>query len=197
MEPQEYATLPLTETEVRVLGCLVEKEATTPDHSPLTLNALVAACNQKSNRSPTMSLDDRTVVRALDKLRDKKLALMLTGASNRVPKYAHTLGKAFPVDPAQSAVLCVLMLRGPQTLGEIKSRCERLHRIANRIHVDINTTQLASFDDDTIRFILNLASHLSEALAECNVSLQGIARQSFHTNLSATDCRRRPEVTRR
>jgi uncharacterized protein YceH (UPF0502 family) len=117
----------LTHQEARVLGCLIEKALTTPDYYPLTLNALTAACNQKSNREPVASYDDKTVVRALDGLREKKLAWMVHTAGSRVPKYDHRLGEKLALGPAETAVLCTLMLRGPQTTGELKARCGRLH----------------------------------------------------------------------
>ena len=117
---------PLNAAEVRVLGSLIEKQITTPDYYPLTLNALVNACNQLTNRDPVVAFDDQTVVRALDGLRDKRLATMFTGAESRVAKYKHTLTDALLLTPGEVALLCVLMLRGPQTLGELRTRSERL-----------------------------------------------------------------------
>jgi uncharacterized protein YceH (UPF0502 family) len=118
----------LTETEARVLGALVEKEATTPDYYPLSLNALVNACNQKSNRHPVMSLDEDAVRAALDGLNKKGLAGTASGADSRVTKYEHRLQEAFNFSRPETAVLCVLLLRGPQTPGELRSRTERLYR---------------------------------------------------------------------
>lgn len=117
----------LSAAEVRVLGSLIEKQVTTPDNYPLSLNALTNACNQLSSRDPVVSYDEQTVVRALDSLRDKHLAILYNGAESRVSRYKHTLPDAIPVTPAELALLCVLMLRGPQTVGELRSRCERLH----------------------------------------------------------------------
>src|SRR5688572_27824286 len=116
----------LNATEVRVLGSLIEKQITTPDYYPLTLNALVNACNQLTNRDPVVTFDDQTVVRALDGLREKRLATLFTGAESRVAKYKHTLTDAVLLTPGEVALLCVLMLRGPQTLGELRTRSERL-----------------------------------------------------------------------
>ena len=116
----------LDAAEVRVLGALIEKQITTPDYYPLTLNALTNACNQLTNREPVVAYDEQTVVRALDKLRDKRLATLFTGAESRVAKYKHTLTDAILLTPAEVALLCVLMLRGPQTLGELRTRSERL-----------------------------------------------------------------------
>lgn len=116
----------LSAVEVRVLGALVEKQVTTPDYYPLTLNALVNACNQLTNREPVVSYDETTVVRALDGLREKRLATLFSGAESRVAKYKHNLGDVLVLTPAETAVLCVLMLRGPQTVGELRTRTERL-----------------------------------------------------------------------
>lgn len=119
--------LPLLDAaEVRVLGSLIEKQITTPDYYPLTLNALTNACNQLTNREPVVAFEDQTVVRALDKLRDKRLATLFTGAESRVAKYKHTLTDALLLTPGEVALLCILMLRGPQTLGELRTRSERL-----------------------------------------------------------------------
>jgi uncharacterized protein YceH (UPF0502 family) len=101
----------------------------TPDYYPLTLNALTAACNQLTSRDPIMSLDERTVVRGLDDLRDKRLVWTVSAAGSRVPKYEHRLGDSLALSPPEQATLCVLLLRGPQTIGEIRARTERLCRI--------------------------------------------------------------------
>lgn len=118
---------PLNPVEVRVLGSLVEKEITTPDYYPLTLNALTNACNQSSNRDPVVSFSEKDVVRGLDSLRERKLAFMFQGADSRVSKYGHRLVESFEVSRPETAVLCVLMLRGPQTVGEIRGRTGRMH----------------------------------------------------------------------
>lgn len=118
----------LNDTEVRVLGALVEKEITTPDYYPLSLNALVNACNQKSNRHPVMNLDEDAVREALASLNEKGLAGAASGADSRVTKYEHRLQEAFNFTRPEIAVLCVLMLRGPQTPGELRGRAERLQR---------------------------------------------------------------------
>jgi uncharacterized protein YceH (UPF0502 family) len=118
----------LTASEARVLGALVEKEATTPDYYPLSLNALINACNQRSNRDPVMDLDEEAVRQALHGLEDKKLAGRARGADGRVAKYEHWLGEAFNLSRAETALLCVLLLRGPQTPGELRGRTERMHR---------------------------------------------------------------------
>jgi uncharacterized protein YceH (UPF0502 family) len=116
----------LDAAEVRVLGSLIEKQISTPDYYPLTLNALTNACNQLSNREPVVSYDENTVLRAIDGLRTKRLATQYAGAESRVAKYKHTLTDALLLTPAEVALLCVLMLRGPQTVGELRGRSERL-----------------------------------------------------------------------
>lgn len=117
----------LTAAEARVLGCLVEKEATTPDYYPLTMNALINGCNQRSNREPVMDLDEDDVRLALHGLEDKKIAGRARSADGRVTKYEHWLGEAFNFSRAETALLCVLLLRGPQTPGELRGRTERMH----------------------------------------------------------------------
>ena len=116
----------LNEHEVRVLGCLIEKELATPEYYPLTLNALTNACNQKSNRDPVLSMAEADVVRALDALRFKQLAL-LSAEGGRVPKHRHLLAEKLRLTPAELALCCELLLRGPQTLGELRTRAERMH----------------------------------------------------------------------
>jgi len=117
--------------EVRVLGALIEKAITTPDYYPLTLNALTNACNQTSNRDPVLAFDEATVVRALDALRGRRLAFLFSGADSRVPKYGQKLAEVLELAPDEVAVLCELMLRGPQTIGEIRSRAGRMHEFAS------------------------------------------------------------------
>jgi uncharacterized protein YceH (UPF0502 family) len=118
----------LKPVEVRVLGALVEKEITTPDYYPLSLNALINACNQKNNRDPLMTLDDNAVRDALSGLQEQRLAGPASGADSRVTKYEHRLQEVFNFTRGEIAVLCVLMLRGPQTPGELRGRTERMHR---------------------------------------------------------------------
>ncbi|MFZ3266780.1 MAG: YceH family protein [Terriglobales bacterium] len=119
--------LVLTETEVRVLGSLIEKDITTPDYYPLSLNALVNACNQKSNRDPFMQLDENAVRDALSGLQEHRLAGPARGADSRVTKYEHRTQEVFNFTRGEVAVLCVLLLRGPQTPGEMRGRTERMH----------------------------------------------------------------------
>src|SRR4051794_18313721 len=120
--------LKLTTAEARVLGSLIEKEITTPDYYPLSLNALINACNQRSNREPVMDLDEDDVRQALHGLEAKQLAGRARSADGRVTKYEHWLGEAFNFSRAETALICVLLLRGPQTPGELRGRTERMHR---------------------------------------------------------------------
>jgi uncharacterized protein YceH (UPF0502 family) len=118
---------PLTEIEVRVLGSLIEKDITTPDYYPLSLNALVNACNQKNNREPVMALDENSVSEALSSLQEKRLAGPASGADSRVTKYEHRLQEVFNFDRREIAVVCVLLLRSAQTPGELRGRTERMY----------------------------------------------------------------------
>ncbi len=120
--------LQMNAVEARVIGALMEKESTTPDYYPLSLNALVNACNQKSNREPVMELDENTVRDALESLREKRLAGPTSSADSRVTKYEHRIQEIFNFTRGESALICVLLLRGPQTPGELRGRTERIHR---------------------------------------------------------------------
>jgi uncharacterized protein len=117
----------LTEVETRVLGALIEKDITTPDYYPLSLNALVNACNQKNNRDPVMTLDEGAVRDALASLQEKRMAGPASGADSRVTKFEHRLQEVFNFDRREIAVVCVLLLRGPQTPGELRSRTDRMY----------------------------------------------------------------------
>jgi uncharacterized protein len=118
----------LNPAEARVLGALIEKDITTPDYYPLSLNALINACNQKNNREPVTNFDEETVRLALRNLSDKRLAGPASGADGRVTKYEHRLQEVFNFTRPETAILCVLLLRGPQTPGELRGRTERMHR---------------------------------------------------------------------
>ena len=118
----------LNAAEARVLGSLIEKDITTPDYYPLSLNALVNACNQKNNREPVTNLDEETVRLALRNLSDKRLAGAAGGADSRVTKYEHRLQEVLNLTRPETAILCVLLLRGPQTPGELRGRTERMYR---------------------------------------------------------------------
>ena len=146
--PEERVALEeeLTQVQVRVLGCLMEKQATTPDYYPLTLNALVTACNQTSNREPVVTYDASIVTEALDDLRARKLTRIVHSPSARAPKFRHVLDEALGIDEATRAVLTVMMLRGPQTLGELRTRTERMHTFESTAEVESLLQRLASAD---------------------------------------------------
>jgi uncharacterized protein len=127
--------------ELRVLGCLIEKQRTTPDVYPLSLNALRGACNQTTNRDPVVDYDEPTIRAALDRLSRKRWARLASGPGSRAVKYRHLLDEALELSDPELAVLSVLMLRGPQTPGELKQRCERLHAFASlgAVHETLET----------------------------------------------------------
>ena len=135
---------PLDPAEIRVLGALLEKEITTPEYYPLTLNALVNACNQKSNRDPVVNYQEELVQQALALLRHKGLAVRISGAGHRVEKYGHLLGEKLNLGRGESAVLCVLMLRGPQTIGELRGRTERMYEFTELADVEHCLESLAA-----------------------------------------------------
>ncbi len=118
---------PLHPVEIRVLGALIEKDITTPEYYPLTVNSLQNACNQKSSRDPVVQFDEQTVEQALELLKTKHLVVRVSGAGHRVEKFAHRLGETLNLGRREMALLCVLMLRGPQTVGELRGRTERMH----------------------------------------------------------------------
>ena len=137
----------LTEIEARVVGALVEKQLTTPEYYPLTLNALVAACNQKTNREPVVSYSDETVQKALDDLRERNLVYVFYGSTSRVPKYKHMLPQVYDLEASETAVMCVLMLRGAQTLGELRERTGRLYEFSGIGEVNETLDRLEKRDE--------------------------------------------------
>lgn len=127
----------LSEVEARVLACLIEKSIATPENYPLSLNSLVNACNQKSNRNPVMDLDERTVSNAVDTLRfTHTIVVQVSEAGSRVPKFKHDIAQHLPHTPEITAILCELMLRGPQTVGELKAHTKRLFGFTNLVEID-------------------------------------------------------------
>jgi hypothetical protein len=140
----------LNDFELRVLGALVEKQIATPDYYPITLNALTNACNQKNHRDPVVSFNEADVERAIESLRGKQLAFLFEGAVARVPKFGHTFPKAYSLDPAETAVLCVLMLRGPQTPGELRSRTAHLHNFESLAAVEEILHRLATREEPLV-----------------------------------------------
>ena len=140
----------LNEIEARVLGSLVEKQVTTPEYYPLTLNSLTLACNQKNNRTPVTSYDETAVAQALETLREKNLAYVFYGSTSRVPKYKHVLPEVMHLSPPELALMCVLLLRGPQTTGELATRAFRLHEFAGLEEVETTLNSLISREPDAL-----------------------------------------------
>jgi uncharacterized protein len=140
----------LNEVEVRVLGALVEKQVTTPEYYPLTLNALVQACNQKNNRNPVVSFDEEAVMQAVESLRGKNLVYVFYGSTSRVPKYKHMMTEIFELSPRELAIMCVLMLRGPQTPGELRGRTERLYDFSGMEEVEETLALLSNKDPQVL-----------------------------------------------
>ena len=146
--------------EVRVLGALLEKDLTTPEYYPMTVNALVAASNQKSNREPVVAFDDSTVEQALESLKDKGWTSRLSGAGHRVEKWSHRFGEKLNLSPRELALICVLMLRGPQTPGELRGRTERMHSFSDLEDVE---SALQSLDHKELAMKLPVAPGMKEA----------------------------------
>jgi hypothetical protein len=155
--------------EARVLGALLEKEMATPEYYPLSLNALVNACNQKSNRDPVVSYDGDTVVQALEGLRAKALAVRITGADSRVPKHGQRFTETLNLGRREEALICVLLLRGPQTVGELRTRSERLH----------------NFDD--LESVENTLHHLAELGMVKKLPRQAGSREARYAHLLSGD----------
>ena len=146
--------LQLGDNEIRVLGALIEKEITTPDYYPLSLNALVNACNQKSNRDPVMNLNEDTVRQALHSLNEKGLAGNASSAGDsRVPKFEHRMQEAFNFTRRETAIMCVLMLRGPQTPGELRGRSERMHRFEDLTDVQSTLQKLMTREEPLVKIL--------------------------------------------
>jgi len=143
----------LTEVECRVLGALIEKDTTTPDYYPLSLNALVNACNQKNNREPVMNLDESSVQEALAGLQDQRLAGPARGADSRVTKYEHRIQEVFNFTRGETAILCVLLLRGPQTPGELRGRTERMFRFEHLDDVQSTLQRLMERDPPLVKML--------------------------------------------
>lgn len=140
----------LNEIEARVLGSLVEKQLTTPEYYPLTLNALVNACNQKNNRDPMVSYDETTVTQCLETLRDRNLVYVFYGSTSRVPKYKHMLPTVYELEPSETAVMDIMLLRGPQTLGELRTRTERLYSFSGLGEIQETLDGLIRRDDPVV-----------------------------------------------
>jgi uncharacterized protein len=140
----------LTDIETRVLGALVEKQVTTPEYYPLTLNALTLACNQKNNRNPVTAYSENDVAQAVESLREKNLAYVFYGSTSRVPKYKHVMPEVLHLNAAETALMCVLMLRGPQTPGELRGNASRLHEFSGLDEVEQTLSGLISHEPDPL-----------------------------------------------
>lgn len=145
--------LTLSPEETRILGCLIEKEHTTPDQYPLSLNGVMIACNQSTNRDPVTYYTEQTVALGLDDLRGKQLVTQLWGAGSRVQKYRHNLLAVHELNPREVALICVLLLRGPQTPGELRLRAERLHPFASLAEVEETLQGLALLSEPLVRSV--------------------------------------------
>ncbi len=140
----------LTDVEVRVLGALVEKQVTTPEYYPLTINSLMLACNQKNNRNPVTAYSEEQVAQTVENLREKNLTYVFYGSTSRVPKYKHVMTEVLHLSQAQLALMCVLMLRGSQTVGELRERASRLHEFSSLEEVEATLNSLISREPETL-----------------------------------------------
>jgi uncharacterized protein len=147
----------LTDIELRVLGALVEKQLTTPEYYPLTVNALTAACNQKNNRYPVTSYNENEVSAAVETLREKNLVYVFYGSTSRVPKYKHVVPEVLHLTPPETAIVCVLMLRGPQTPGELRGNASRLYEFSGLDEVEQTLAGLITHEPDPL--VVRLPRH--------------------------------------
>ncbi|MCO4292397.1 YceH family protein [Solitalea sp. MAHUQ-68] len=156
----ESQTLPLLDAvEQRVLGALIEKSRTTPEYYPLTLNSLAAACNQKSARKPVVNFDDDTIVEALNTLKKKGLVSTATGGSSRTIKYKHNLGIVFPIVPAEVSIICLLLLRGPQTPGELNTNSGRMYEYESLEEIQ---EILEKLSNPELQFVVQLPKRIGQ-----------------------------------
>jgi len=175
-------TIVLSASEARVLGALIEKEATTPEYYPLSLNALVNACNQKNNREPVMQLDENEVRQALHRLEDHEFVAAVH--DSRVAKYEHRLQEVFNFTRGETAVLCVLLLRGPQTPGELRGRTERIHRFEELDDVLSVLDKLAQREPALVAALLSGEHDTTQLIAATADSAGSAARSSDHERLT-------------
>lgn len=180
----------LNEIEARIVGCLVEKQLTTPEYYPLTLNALVAACNQKTNREPVTNYGESEIERALDILRDKNLVYVFYGSSSRVPKYKHMLPNVYELDDRETALVSVLMLRGAQTIGELNQRTGRLYEFSGLNEINETLDNLAKREEPIV-FRLERQPGQKEAryahLLSGAIDIESYARESANAQLPRAD----------
>jgi uncharacterized protein YceH (UPF0502 family) len=157
----------LNQEELRVLGSLIEKSKTTPDYYPLTLNALHAACNQKSSRNPVLELDEETIVEAINSLKKKQFVANVIGGGSRAIKYRHTMAVKFPLDPAETSILCLLFLRGPLTSGEINSNSGRLYEFDSLEEVQQTLENLSNYENPFVKLLAKKAGQKEARYFHC------------------------------
>jgi len=161
----------LTEIEVRLLGSLIQKQITTPEYYPLTLNALTLACNQKNNRNPVSAFTEQEVEQAMDSLREKNLAYVFHGSTSRVPKFKHVVPEVLHLNPAELAVMCVLMLSGAQTVGEIRGRAARMYDFSGLEEVEQTLHSLSARESEPL--VTKLPRHAGQKEARFAHLLSG------------------------
>jgi uncharacterized protein YceH (UPF0502 family) len=181
----------LSRMEVRVLGCLIEKELATPEYYPLTLNALANACNQKSNRNPIMTMEEAEVSASLDSLRTRQLALV-SAEGGRVPKYRHALMERLRLDPAELALLAELLLRGPQTVGELRNRGERMHPFADLAAVEEALQELEERTPPLVAPLPRMPGHKEQRYAhlfagEVEMAEEALEQQEHARNITLAE----------
>lgn len=177
MDDNSNSSLPLlTPVEIRVLGSLIEKSKTTPDYYPMTLNALTAACNQKTSRHPVVDYDEGTVVMALNSLKAQSLVATAVGGSIRSVKYKHNFTTVYPVSPAELAVLCLLFLRGQQTPGEINTNAGRIYEFTSLDEVQATLSSLANRPEP---FVKELPKRPGQKEARYAQLLSGTVDESY------------------
>lgn len=180
----------MNEIEARIVGCLVEKQLTTPEYYPLTLNALVAACNQKTNREPVTNYSESEIERALDILRDKNLVYVFYGSSSRVPKYKHMLPNVYELDARETALVSVLMLRGAQTIGELNQRTGRLYEFSGLNEISETLDGLAKREEPIV-FRLERQPGQKEAryahLLSGAIDIESYVRESANAQIPRAD----------
>jgi len=176
--------LKLSEIEVRVLGSLIEKDITTPDYYPQSLNALVNACNQKNNRDPVMTLDENSVRQALSSLQERRMAGPAGGADSRVTKYEHRLQEVFNFDRREIALICVLLLRGPQTPGELRGRSDRMYRFETLDDVQSALQRLMDREPTLVRILPRQAGTKESRYMHLFAGDAGIPAETEQRNIS-------------
>jgi hypothetical protein len=178
--------LNISEIEVRVLGSLIEKDITTPDYYPLSLNALVNACNQKNNRDPVMALDENSVRQALSSLQERRMAGPAGGADSRVTKYEHRLQEVFNFDRREIALICVLLLRGPQTPGELRGRSDRMYRFETLDDVQSALQRLMDREPPLVRILPRQAGTKESRYMHLFAGDAGIPAETEQRNISSS-----------